>query len=73
MSKTLKTFINENSENGYIAMFNGKKAEIYSDSLYGAKKEAIKVLKVPKSKQGLLVVMLAQKDGKQVTHSTASL
>ena len=54
-------------------MFNGKKAEIYSDSLYGAKKEAIKVLKVPKSKQGLLVVMLAQKDGKQVTHSTASL
>jgi len=45
---------------GWIAMFNGKKVEIYKDKdakdLYTAKQFAIKALKVPKSKQGLLSV-----------------
>jgi len=41
---------------GYIAIYNGKKIELPLSlgSLYQAKLEAIKQLKVPKSKQGLL-------------------
>jgi hypothetical protein len=45
---------------GWIAIFNGKKLEIVldkdADSLYGAKKFAIKHFKVPKSKMGLLAI-----------------
>jgi hypothetical protein len=45
---------------GWIAIFQGKKLEIKldkdADSLYGAKKFAIKHFKVPKSKMGLLAI-----------------
>jgi hypothetical protein len=45
---------------GWIAIFQGKKLEIKldkdADSLYGAKKFAIKHFKVPKSKMGLLSI-----------------
>jgi hypothetical protein len=45
---------------GWIAIYNNKKLEIKldkdADSLYGAKKFAIKALKVPKSKVGLLAI-----------------
>lgn len=54
---------------GYIAIWNGKRAEIQANSLFDAKTKAIEILKVPKSKQGLLSVMLAEKDGKEVTHT----
>lgn len=56
--------------NGYIAFFNGKRAEIYAESLYAATLKAIGQLKVPKSKRGLLSVVLAEKDGEQVTHNS---
>lgn len=55
--------------NGYIAFYNDKQIEIRASSLYAAKLEAVKQLKVPKSKQGLLAVVLAEKDGKQVVHT----
>lgn len=55
--------------NGYIAFYNCKQIEIHAKSLYEAKVEALKQLKVPKSKQGLLAVVLAEKDGKQVVHA----
>lgn len=55
--------------NGYIAFYNDKRIEIHAKSLYEAKVEAIKQLKVPKSKQGLLAVVLAEKDGEQVVHT----
>lgn len=58
---------------GYIALYQGKRAEIYADGLYAAKLEAIKILNVPKSKQGLLSVTLAEKDGETVTHSTVEV
>jgi len=54
--------------NGYIAIYNSKRVEIMADSLYGAKVQAISELRVPKSKQGLLSVTLAEKNGEQVTH-----
>lgn len=55
--------------NGYIAFYDGLLIEIHAKSLYEAKVEAIKQLKVPKSKQGLLAVVLAEKDGEQVVHT----
>ena len=43
---------------GYIAFYNKKRIEIPLDigGIYDAKLEAIKILKVPKSKQGLLAI-----------------
>lgn len=46
--------------NGYIAFFNRQRLEIYADTLADAKQQAIRRLKVPKSKQGLLAVELAE-------------
>jgi len=50
---------------GWIAIFNGKKLEIKKEEakdLYNAKLLAIKKLKVPKSKQGLLAIEPAYDD-----------
>ena len=55
--------------NGYVCFYSDKQIEIRAESLYAAKLKAIKQLKVPKSKQGLLAVVLAEKDGKQVVHT----
>lgn len=52
----------------YIAFFQGKRKEIWAKSQWDAVQKARSELKVPKSKQGLLSVMLAD-----VTHSTGSL
>ena len=60
--------------NGYIAMFQGKRLEIQTYTLYDAVVKAQVALKVPKSKRGLLAVMLAERRlGTPVVHSTASL
>lgn len=59
--------------NGYIAFFNSKQIEIYASSLYEAKQKAIQQLKVPKSKQGLLAVVLAEKGGEVVVHHPAEV
>ena len=50
----------EYAKGGFIAMYDGKRAEIDADTLLEAKKKAIQELKVPKSKQGLLSVMANQ-------------
>ena len=50
---------------GFIANFKGKKLEIRKnevDSLYGAKKLAIKKLNVPKSQEGLLAIKPAYEE-----------
>lgn len=63
--------------NGYIAIYNGKKAEIYADTLYDAKKIAIDVKGpfggVPLTKWNSVAIMLAEKDGKPVVHDPAIL
>lgn len=41
----------------FIARFNGKKIELEAKSMFDAEQKAIKELKVPKSKRGLLSVM----------------
>jgi hypothetical protein len=48
--------------NGYKAFFNGKEVDIYADTLFQAKERAKTLLKVPKSKIGLLAVGLCEKD-----------
>ncbi len=51
--------IDESKMAGWIAFYNGKKVEIKKSEakdLYGAKMKAAKMLKVPKSKMGLLAI-----------------
>lgn len=56
---------------GYVAIYGGKRIEVYASSLYAAKKKAISDLRVPKSKIGLLSVILAEyPDGTQVVGAT---
>lgn len=57
--------------NTYIAFYNKREIEIKADTLYNAKTAAINVLAIPKSKQGLLAVVLAEKEGESVIHSTS--
>lgn len=59
--------------NGYIAFYNQKRIELHAADQFEAKKKAIELFKAPKSKQHTVYVMLAEKDGKPVVHSTASL
>ena len=58
--------------NTYIAMYNQKDIQIQADSQWNAVLQARNELKVPKSKIGLLSVMLVAKDNKPITHSTTS-
>ena len=51
--------IEESKMAGWVAIYNGKKVEIKKSEakdLYGAKMKAAKMLKVPKSKMGLLAI-----------------
>lgn len=55
----------KNEMAGWIAIYNGKKLEIKKSEakdIWGAKQLAIKKLKVPKSKQGLLAIDVAYDD-----------
>lgn len=55
-----KRYLSESKVKGWIAIYGGKKLEIKmgkdADSLYSAKQFAMKELKVPKSKKGLLAI-----------------
>ena len=57
--------------NGYIGFYKGKKYEVYAESSYAAQEKLAKQLKVKKSWQ--VNVMLCEKDGVQVVHSTSSI
>lgn len=59
--------------NTYIAFFNGRQLELQADSQYEAVLKARIGLKVSRSKEGLLSVVLAAKQGEAVVHSGASL
>jgi predicted Fe-Mo cluster-binding NifX family protein len=52
--------------NGYIAFYKGKKCEVYANTSYEAQTKASAILK-PK-KQYEVTVILAEKDGENVTH-----
>ncbi len=59
--------------NTYVAMFNKKEIQIQAESQWDAVQLARKEMKVPKSKVGLLSVILAAKSNKPVVHSIASI
>ncbi len=54
---------------GYIAFYNGKQHEVHADTLFEAKQKAVAHFKPPKSKQHMVHVVLAEKDGQPVTHT----
>lgn len=59
--------------NIYKAFYKQKEIQFTADSRWDAVQHARKELRVPKSKIGLLSVMLVAVDDKPITHSTASL
>ncbi len=59
--------------NGYIAFYNGRTFEVYSNTYDEARKAAMEHFKPPKSKKHMVTVMLAEKDGKAYVHSTSSI
>lgn len=59
-----------NEQSGYIAFFNSKRMEIYASSALEARIKAVAAFKPSKGKRHMVHVHLAEKDGKQVTHST---
>jgi len=52
--------------NGYLAFYRKKKIEVFAETSYEAQQKAAKEFKARKSYE--VVVVLAEKDGKQVTH-----
>jgi hypothetical protein len=52
--------------NGYIAFYRGKKMEVHAETSYKAQQLAAAAFKAKKSWE--VTVMLAEKDGEQVTH-----
>ena len=54
---------------GYVAFYNGKQIELYASSLYDAKQKAVATFKAPKSKQHMVSVLLAEKNGEAVVHT----
>jgi hypothetical protein len=57
--------------NGYIAFYRGKQVEVYAASSYEAQQKAAAMFKARKSYE--VTVMLAEKGGQPVTHSTGAL
>lgn len=59
--------------NGYIAFYKGKKIEVYAETSLKARDEAVRRLGLKPGKAHEVTVVLCEKDGSQVTHSTASI
>ena len=54
--------------NGYVAIWKGKRIEVYADSTYEAQQKAQKEFGKRCKKGYEIAVVLAEKDGKEVTH-----
>ena len=69
--------VQEAQQNGYIGFWKGKKAEVYAKSSYEAQQKLVPLFQKQagrkKVKRTDITVKLAEKDGKQVSHSTASV
>jgi len=58
-------------ECGYKAFYKDKSIDVYASSSYSAQTKAAEIFKAKKPYE--VHVVLCEKDGKQVTHSTASI
>ena len=56
--------------NGYKAFYKGKSIEVYADTVLKARDKAAEVFKVKAHKAYQVSVVLCEKAGQQVTHST---
>ena len=54
-------------KNGYIAFYKGKQIEVRADTAYDAQCRAAALFKARKTYE--VTVVLAEKDGQQVTHN----
>ena len=61
----------EETENGYIAYYRGKQMEVHAPTSYAAQKKAAEAFKAKKSWE--VTVVLAERGGKPVTHSTTEI
>ena len=59
------------AKNGYKAFYRSRQIEVVAESSYEAQKKAAKLLGAKKSYE--VTVVLCEKDGQQVTHSTSSI
>lgn len=59
--------------NGYVCFYKGQRIELYATNLYNAKLQAIARFKAPRSKEHMVSVVLAEKDGEPVVHNPAIL
>ena len=59
--------------NGYLAFYQGNRLEVYADTIWQAKQKAIQELSVPKKKQGLLTIALAEVEGKEYINNASSI
>lgn len=57
--------------NGYKAFYSGESIEIYAETLLAAKQKAVAAFKVRPKKAHMVSVVLCEKDGQTVSHSTA--
>ena len=57
--------------NGYICFYKGKRIEVQAETALKARDKAVAQFKVSRAYQ--VVVVLAEKDGQQVTHSIAAI
>lgn len=58
---------------GYKCFYGGRTHEVYADSLWAAKQQAVAYFKPRKRQEHMVSVVCCQRpDGSTVTHSTAS-
>ena len=46
---------------GYVGFYNGQRVEVYATDIYGARNQVIFHFRVPKKKEGLVAVVLAER------------
>lgn len=54
--------------NGYVAFHKGRRTEVYADTSLAARDKAAAFFKVKSNRAHEVSVVLAEKDGQQVTH-----
>jgi hypothetical protein len=58
---------------GYVGFYNQQRVEVHASGMWEAKEKVIRHFKVPKSKQGLVAVVLAERNGETVEHNVGDL
>lgn len=53
--------------NGYVCFYKGKKCEVHAETTFEAQKKAAVIFKAKKAYE--ITVVLAEKNGEQVTHT----